>query len=203
MTSPPPSDLAMTDVPSRLLHPTEPLWRIHRLVRDPSYFSAGSERFDPPPGLRDEYGVCYLSTSEEGAFLETLGRIRPLSETVILERACTEMRVKRSAILADLTHPTVVGQLGIAGDLSAGSDYSLAHEWSASLYEAGFDGIYYAARYDATFESRSVALFGRPGQQDDVFEHPKLADCEPIGDELVARMRVRFAFQVLPPTSLI
>jgi hypothetical protein len=92
--------------------------------------------------------------------------------------------------LADMTGRSVLGQFGIAGDVSAGADYAPPQEWAHRLWEAGFDGIYYAARHDPQFTERSVALFGAPGDQ--TANERKRFDVAsaPIPDDVLAELQM-------------
>lgn len=104
--------------------------------------------------------AIYLGLSSIGAFLEVLARFRVLTQQMIDERAFSSLSLIRALRLADLTDRTVIGRFRIAGDLSTGGDYRQSQEWAARFYDAGFDGVFYAARHDPSFTERSVALFG-------------------------------------------
>ncbi|MGH9068658.1 MAG: RES family NAD+ phosphorylase [Acidimicrobiales bacterium] len=148
-----------SDFPSIAIHPERVLYRVHRTVNDPLYFaSSGNGRFDltDQPGT----GTCYLSPSPTGAYLETLGRLRTLSEDDIEERSLSEIVPTTSLSLADLTDRQVLGRYQITGDISTGTNYGPSQALADQLYRAGLDGIYYTARHDPAFQERSVAVFG-------------------------------------------
>lgn len=147
--------------PSTTVHPERVLYRVRRSVNDPLYFSSsGGGRFD----LRGtpEAGTSYLSPSPVGAYLETFGRLKMLSDADIEERSLSEVVPAVPLHLADLTDRRVLGRYGVTGDISVGTDYGPSQALAAELYRAGFDGIYYTARHDPAFLERSVAVFGGP-----------------------------------------
>jgi hypothetical protein len=184
--------------PTSDVHPDRVLYRIHRAIHDPRFFcDSGVGRFDLDPSTGA--GTCHLGTSELGAFVEALGRTRFLTQDMIDERSLSAMTLTRPLHLADLTDRKVLGQFGIAGDLSVGDDYTKPREWAGRLYEAGFDGIYYAARHDPGFTERSVAVFGNEETGEKLFE----IDTEPIPEWLVEEACREFGFTVWPATPLL
>lgn len=147
------------EFPSATVHPERVLYRVHKTVNDPLYFSSsGDGRFDLTAVAGE--GTCYLSPSPTGAYLETLGRIRTLSDADIEERSLSEVVPTVPLHLADLTDRQVLGHYGVTGDISAGTDYGPSQALADELYRAGFDGTYYTARHDPAFLERSVAVFG-------------------------------------------
>jgi hypothetical protein len=201
MSDPPPTDpAALEEFPTVELDPTVELWRVHRFENRPEYFTnSGLSRFDPPRHSRNEYGVCYMATSQVGAFLETLGRFRPLPLNVVRERALTPLHLTGAVRLASVNDPAVLGHFGISGDLSVGADYELPQQWSAALRAAGFDGIYYRARHDPALEESSVALFGDVGVDVSRVRAKKGWDLETIPDSLLDFVERRYGIYALPP----
>jgi hypothetical protein len=184
--------------PAHTVHPDRVLYRIHLKVRDPVHFSSsGHGRFD----LRPETGAgtCYCASSELGAFVETFGRFQFLTQQVIDERALSSLALLRTMKLADLTDRSILGSFGIAGDLSTGPDYGPSQDRAQRFYEAGFDGIFYAARYDPAFTERSVAMFGNQETGSKLFD----VVTEPIPMELVDAASDQFGFTVSPSGPLL
>ena len=148
------------------------LFQSHMRKRGPLNFNPTPRgRFNAPHG---EYGTTYLSTSPEGAFVETFVQDAPRSRQgqVAVTRARLEsyclchMRYgpgagTRPLRLVDLSGNGVV-LIGATGELCALADIArlgLVQRWALRLYQHrdGPDGIYYRARHD---QSRfSVALF--------------------------------------------
>ena len=180
------------------------LHRIHRADSEAAYFgNRGLYRFDPPRHMRDAYGTCYLATSPVGAFLETLGGIRPLPEHLINERVISELVPQDHVTIADLTAEQIVGDFGIFGDLSASEDYHLSQEWGSALWQAGFNGVFYYASHDPAFRQRSIALFGPPGVHPDLLRYLKDdGQPEPISSSLLSEMRRSFGIEVIPAAPL-
>ena len=179
--------------PALVVHPDRVLFRVHRHSNDPVHFSAsGHGRFDlvGVPSV----GTCYLAPSPLGAYLETLGRLGTISWDDIEERRLSELTLARPLRLADLTARSILGRYGLAGDISSGTDYRPSQTLAGTLYELGFDGIYYTARHDPAFLERSVAVFGAAGGH-------KLftASTAPIPALLVDQAAREFDLLVLPP----
>ena len=174
------------------------LYRIHSVVHNPLHFSnSGDGRFDLSP--QTGAGTCYLSTGKEGAFVEKFGRFKYLTQQMLDERALASASLTRPLNLADLTDRSVIGQFGIAGDLSTGGDHRPSQDWAPRFYEAGFEGVFYAARHDPSFTQRSVAGFGNDETGAKLFE----VVTEPIPYELVDQACDEFGFTVWPATPLL
>lgn len=183
--------------PEYIVHPDRVLSKIHKAIHDPRFFcDSGEGRFDLKP--KTSHGTCYLALSPIGAFLETFGRFKVLTQEAIDERALSELSLTRPLRLADITDRTVIGKFGIAGDISTGEGYGPSQEWASRLYDAGFDGIFYVTRHDPSFGERSVAVFGNEENGSKLFE----VTTETIPEDLVARMCDEFGFQVWPSVPL-
>jgi hypothetical protein len=102
--------------------------------------------------------------------------------------------LSRPLNLADLTDRGVLGRYGIAGDMSAGTDYFPSQQLATILYGLGFDGVYYTARHDPAFLERSTAIFGGPG--DDKLFAVSTYDIPP---QLIEEGIREFSLLVLPP----
>ncbi|MGD0705847.1 MAG: RES family NAD+ phosphorylase [Trebonia sp.] len=183
---------------------TGPLFRVHRADHEVQHFSNRSlYRFDPPPRRQKNFGTCYLATSREGAFFDALGAFRPLPEHLLDERVITEVSTLEFPFsIADLTHglPGNPGRRMLYGGLPA-QDYQLSQEWAAALWEAGFTGAQYYARY-AGITELTVALWHEPTQA----QHQvlfKSEDPAPLDDALLANVEHLFEVEIYPGTSLL
>lgn len=214
MLRPPPDDpvaLANFPIVSKDRLPTQ-LYRVHRLDREPEFFASSDVdgRFNPPPGSATGFGTCYLSTEPLGAFLETLGRMGAVTQREVDARALSVAQIPAALRLADMGHPSNLGEYGLDREISAGGDYTVTRQWAEHLYQASFHGIWYdplhqladaywGRRYQLP-EMHSVALFGEPGVRPDqlsIIEEPMAID----GRLLDMAVRV-FHFRVLPNVAL-
>jgi hypothetical protein len=191
--------------PLYTVHPDRELYRIHRATHGPLYFSAAAGpdeggRFGLP--AQSGWGTCYFSASVMGACVETFGRFRVVPAELVDARRLTVAVPVVSLRLADLTDRRVLGRFGIAGEVSTGSDYVAARRWSYLLGDAGFDGIYYAARHDPQFTERSVAVFGQRG--DRTADERKRFECTtaPLPSDALIDLADHFGITVLPSTDL-
>jgi hypothetical protein len=181
---PPPDTVDLAEFPRVDIY--EPLFRVHRRDRGMVRFStAGTWRFDPPPG-DDDYGVCYAAAEPLGAVVETLGRVLPLRPEEVARRNLAVLAPSRELRLADLTNRYVLGEFGLTADISVASDYTISQLWSVALRRAGFDGIRYIARHDPACRSTSYALFSpRSGHIHDILDDK--SESHPLDvDEVVA-----------------
>lgn len=184
--------------PEYTLHPDRVLYKIHKTIHDPRFFcDCGEHRFDLIS--ESDPGTCYLALSPPGAFVEVFGRFKVLAQRLIDERSLSELTLTRALRLADVTHKSVIGRFGIAGDLSTGTDYREPQQWALRWSQAGFDGVFYAARHDPTFTERSVAVFGNMETGAKLFD----VDTDPIPEELVEEVCRNFGFTVLPSAPLL
>jgi hypothetical protein len=154
--------------------PTSLLYQSHTKERGPLNFNPTPRgRFNAPAG---EYGTTYLSTSPEGAFVETFVQDAPranagpaLITQARLDAYCLcrmgygSQDGTKALRLVDLTGNGVV-LIGATGELCALADIArlgLVQRWALRLYQHrdAPDGILYRARHD---QSRlSIALFDR------------------------------------------
>jgi hypothetical protein len=169
----PPGWLDDVDLP--IIHPDVfELFQCHTLRRGPLNFNPTPRgRFNAPHG---EYGTTYLSTSAEGAFVETLVQDAPRSDSG--EIAVTRSRLNtyclcqmpygpeagtRDLRLVDLSGNGVIAIVA-TGKLCALADIArlgLVQRWALRLYRHRDqpDGIFYRARHDPS--RISIALFDR------------------------------------------
>lgn len=186
------------EFPAHTVHPDRVLYKIHKSIHDPRFFSnSGDGRFDLRSG--EDAGTCYIALSPVGSFVEVFGRFRLLTQQMIDERALSSLSLTRPLRLADVTDRSVLGEFGIAGSLSTGSDYQEAQEWALKLYEAGFDGVFYTARYDPSFTERSVAVFGNEELGEKLFE----VQSQSIPVDLVEEVCREFGFTVTSSSTLL
>jgi hypothetical protein len=208
VSDPPPADLAaLENFPTYEFPPGATLYRIYRLAHGAMHFSAdGTQRFDPPPSSRRDFGSCYFAGSAIGAFLEVFGRIRPVQQERVRERALGLFVVEEEPlVLADLTDPAIVGQWGIDASLSVGGNYRMSQEWARAFAEFGFAGIHYAARFDPSLRERSVAIFGPPSGVlgPDAFpSNLDLKDFAPIPDTVLDAAEHIYGIVVAPDAPL-
>lgn len=200
----PPPAAELGDFPPRRWSQDQPLYRIYTDDgRHPAFFATGQAgRFNPPPGFEVSYGVCYLAASPVGAFLETFGRFSLLTREVLAQRVMARAYLADAGRLADFTDPAVIGRYRLSGEISAGAHdttYQVASAWSCRLWQAGFDGIYYSARHDPSGAQRSVALFGKPGEDPTRFAALR---SEGIPAEVVSEAQAQYGFTILPAAPL-
>lgn len=162
-------DLPIIEPPDSLFY------QCHTRKRGPLNFNPTSDgRFNAP---NREYGITYLSTSPEGAFVEKL--LQSTVRTAYGGASVTQVRLDACCLcpisykprgdapllqLVDLTG-NGASLIGATGELCALTDIArvgLAQQWALRLYRHpnSPDGIfYYRARHD---QSRvSIALFDR------------------------------------------
>jgi hypothetical protein len=105
----PPPDLANRDLPTETIPVGARPFRIHRSDLGPLFFgSMGANRFDDPAR---SYGVCYLSTTLEGAFAETCLRAvgaRFVAMTFLEARSFTEMEVTAPLLVVSVHGPALL-----------------------------------------------------------------------------------------------
>jgi RES domain len=147
-----------------------------RLSRRPAtepYWSAGVYRFDDPdPGRTGAFGTCYMASSIEVAFAESVihesGRFVAGSYEVpvaeLTERSVVRFRCERrkTLVLADLTG-AALKSLGLNNDISARGDYTATQVWAQAIHEASprWDGIRYVSRQ--MNKGFAYAIFERSG----------------------------------------
>lgn len=199
----PPSAERLFDVPRVTLTPRNHVYRVHGRGREPNYFSTDRfGRFNPPPGNTD-FGTCYCSASDDGAFVEALCRDVPVvSASDVSNREITSLTPAADLDLADLTNPLVLGQFGLTATISAGgpSVYGVCQRWAAALFAIGLKGIRYRARHDPSMSSVSYAIFGGPGVDDKPLTIQSTQALWPI--EHLNETLERFGIHILPPAVL-
>ncbi|MFZ0205109.1 MAG: RES family NAD+ phosphorylase [Roseiarcus sp.] len=161
----PPTWLHTVDLPIDPLPAGAPLFRVHRLGRDPVFFGPGggvppTYRFDSASGA---FGVLYVALTLAGAVVETLLR-NPARRMVdypdVATRASSEIRAHRVLRLARL-HGTGLQQIGCDNAISTGP-YEPCGAWADALWAhpSAPDGIAFQSRHDSS--EICLALFERP-----------------------------------------
>jgi hypothetical protein len=165
------------------------LARIHRAETDPLSFStSGAGRFDVRPA-----GTLYLAATDDGAFLEVFrGSVVPAEE--VSARRIAFLEVRRELELADVTSRSA-RRFGVTAAIHASPDYELCRRWAAAFEAERFDGIHYRLSHDPSSTETGVAFFGPPRR---AAGRLRTVDDQPIGDELVERVRKRFGIVVVP-----
>lgn len=134
-------------LPIELIEPNTPLYRTHRLIHDPLYFSVADKanRYDDAHG---RFGVCYTSLSAEGAFAEAFLR-QPtgsfVDEHELKVRALSLLTARRSLRLVAF-YGAGLKKMGITAAVTAGP-VEIAQVWSAACFDHRDhpDGIIYRA----------------------------------------------------------
>lgn len=183
----PPSSL--DSFPTWRLGPERTLFRVHRRGRNPWFFASGPDgRFN----LAHPDGTCYLSETDVGAFLETLGRLgRLIPQHDVDERALSTLTLPRELRLADCTVARARG-FGITAGIHALEDYGRTQAWARAFRRVGFEGIRYRLSHDPRAPGVGIALFGPSGEA----EWPT-ADMQPIPPDLITRVARRFGLLVV------
>jgi hypothetical protein len=181
--------------PRRTLRGDRVIHRIHRTANGPWWFSAnGRGRFDP---VGTPLGVCYLAERPIGAWVEVFRKRMLLHEAEVLERSLFSAALGRDLRLADLTSRRALG-FGVTSSLGAGDRYDEAQAFASDAANAGFDGIRYLVRHDASQQLYGLALFGQAGAPDPSDAAWPRNDDAPIPGELVGEAARSFGYRVLP-----
>jgi hypothetical protein len=189
---------ALAGFPARSITEAYPYVRIHQQVHDPQWFcTCGGHRFDPPSDTVARFGTCYLSGHPLGAFIEKFGDLGVITRERIDAHRLAHLQVP-AARLADTTDRRALAW-GVTAELAGGGDYDGAQQWAERLFQAGFAGIWYAARDDPGGDLHSLALFGKPGLHPEAFVSQ---ESRPIGDDLIDEVAARFGLEVIPAAAL-
>jgi RES domain len=155
----PPSWLATRSLPLVRLRQGTPLFRVHRQDRGAVFFGPA---VDPTNGTRQPpanrfdslvggFGVLYVASHFEGAFVETVLRnpaMRLVSELYVTLRAVSELIRGRELRLVDL-HGRGLSRVGATNAISTGP-YAPCRVWSDYLWSHRDppDGVAYASRHN-------------------------------------------------------
>ena len=149
------------------------LLRLSRYPATEPHWSAGVHRFDDPdPGGAHAFGTCYIASTIEVAFAESVihecGRFvrggyevpaAELTERSVVRFACER---RKTVVLADLTGGALKA-LGLNNDISASGDYTTSQAWARAIHGSSprWDGIRYVSRQ--MNEGFAYAIFERSG----------------------------------------
>jgi hypothetical protein len=201
MIMPPDSPRDLRDFPE--VPADGPYYKVHFDGTEAASFGNSSlYPFDPPAHRQRDFGTCYMTTSREGAFLETLGGIRPLSQRHVDARVITEMYTPEGLRIADPT--TDWRYSGISMLEYKWSDtwgaMPLAQRWAELLYDAGFNGVQYVASRRRDWpEYAVVALWSEPGVDSAVV---KSGEDLPIPHSILEEMTTSKIIEILIEEAL-
>jgi hypothetical protein len=183
--------------------------RLYRISRarypDPAYFGRQAIfRFDAPDR---SYGVCYLGTTLDAAFLEAVPlalapqtgeRLVAAAELATRHAArATVVRPLRLAFFAD----DGLALNGVDLRVTGGDDYQLSQGWSAAIHRdhPSADGIFYASRHHNGLYCVALLERSRDAVQFDPRPWGTLASSSPPDlASVMARIILRFAVRVVP-----
>lgn len=205
---PPPADIAR--FPSQRWYAGREFYRAagkhaNGTWQSPWWFcTCGDCRFDLPTG--SAIGTLYAATNPVSAIVEYLGfDAGALVNAAMLRkrRVCT-LHYDLGFPLALPAHPRAAS-FGATAELTSSPDYEVPQAWAAAFAAAGFDGIWYQARFAVNSKPTSLAMFDAAGAQErwpivdsvsaqdqslvlglqaigiDVSRAPRLADLDVIG----------------------
>lgn len=189
---------SMDDIP--VAHSSSLYYKVHLNGTEAVKFGNESlYNFDPPPARQRDFSTCHMATSCEGAFLETLGGIRPLSNRHVDARVITEMQVPEGLRIADFTRITFGAMRMMLEDAPPSlSDFSVTQWLAAELFDAGYNGVQYTP--SSSWLSYSVvALWSGPGEGSSML---KSGACQPIPRSVLGTLTEMKAIEVLDEEAL-
>ena len=186
--------MSLKRFPRRTLRGDRTIYRIHKSVRAPWWFSAaGHGRFDP---VGTGLGACYLAEVALGAWVEVFRKPQLLPEVEVVERSLLAVTLKRDLRLADVTSRRALS-FGITASIGADEQYEESQTFAVQALAAGFDGVRYLVRHDPAQKLYGLALFGPAGESEPA--NPQWpAGSEPIPDALVREAKRLFGYRMLP-----
>lgn len=177
----------------------ELVFRVHRLDREPEWFTDGAGfRWDPPPVSGATFGTCYVATHPLTALMEIVGDLPTVTRDQVDGRAIATLLFPDVDRLADMTSPGIA-RWGLDRRISMGDFYDVSQRWALALRLAGYSGVYYEPRHDPGGEA-SIALFGDPGYQPTQI---RLLSDGPIEDDLADELFFQFGIRVMPTRPLL
>lgn len=160
------------------VQPIDVFWRLYQASvngqpgRAVWFCRAGDCRFDlaklpedVPPG-----GTCYLSESEEGAYLEVFGRVKgvAVTEEDLAERRLATLRVLREIQAYDINSQANFSALPEDVRHETGPPYPKSQQFASDLYVENWGGIWYLSSKDPPAQWRNLAIFSE--DPSDAFE---------------------------------
>lgn len=186
--------MSLTGFPRRTLRGDRTIYRIHKVMRAPWWFSfAGDGRFDP---VGTGMGACYLTEDPVGAWGEVFRKRQLLPEAEIARRSLLATTLKRDLRLADITARRALS-FGITAALGSREQYDESHVFATRALEDGFDGIRYFVSHDPAQKLYGIALFAAAGIPDPADQRWP-SDGGAIPDALVRDAERTFGYRVLP-----
>lgn len=200
LPAPPDDPSQLRTFPTRTVPASFPFKRIHHHTFIPEWFSADAEcRFNPPAGSDAGFGTCYLAEHPLGAFIEKFGSCRPVTRSLVDQQLLATLQLVSEIEAADITDRTLVGHWGLTAESWAGGNYDVSQRWAERLHQAGFGGIWYAARHDPKGQYKCLAVLGKPGEHPDAFVQ---VNDDPIPEDLIEDAAYTFGIEVLPADTV-
>lgn len=176
--------------PSRTLRGEVTLYRIHRAVNGPWWFSAdGFGRFDP---VGTGFGACYFALEPLGAFLEVFRKTQIIDEADIHARRLFSVQLGADQRLVNLLARRGLA-VGITAALGANQDYTESHRLAVAAVSARYAGVRYHVSHDPAQKLIGIALFGAAG----TVAGPSGTHHE-IPSHLIIEAERLFGYRVLP-----
>jgi hypothetical protein len=116
----------------------EIVYRVHRIDREPEWFTDGSgERWDPPAGSGSTFGTCYLATDSLTALVEVVGDLPLLTQEMLDSRAVAVLAFPDVDRIADMSSREIA-RWGLDRRISMGDFYDASQRWARALWSAGY-----------------------------------------------------------------
>ena len=181
-------------LPRRTLRAGTCLYRIHRAVNSPWFFSSASARFDPA-GV-DGRGASYWAADGLGAWVETFRTRMLLPEPEIVERRLSVATLEEDVVVCDLTVRRALAS-GVTAAMTAGADYRAAQALADEL-QGEYAAVRWRLRHDLRQRLIGIAWFGNAEARPS--GHPSLPPTKTaaIPEEVVSGACRIFGYQVLP-----
>jgi hypothetical protein len=159
-------DVDLRGFPVRRLAAGTVVFRAHRAVRGPWWFSSdGSGRFD----LAAPRGTCYVAESAIVAVRERIGVVlgmqRQVPAAVLSGVVVSRLALAELTVVANL-RAARAAEFGVLNELATMVPYDVPQAWARSLDAAGLHGARYPARF-STGRAGSIAIFGAAGDRAD------------------------------------
>jgi len=185
--------VSLDGFPQRTLRGDRTIYRIHKAIKSPWWFSsAGEGRFDP---VGTGLGACYLADAPLGAWVEVFRKPQMLADAELELRSLLTVKLKRDLRLADVTSRRAL-IYDITSSIGAGEDFTRSQAFAAEASASGYDGVRYLVRHDPAQKLYGLALFGPAGTPDPA--DPRWPqDSQAIPDSLIEDAERLFRYRVL------